>query len=1431
VQGALSLSDEVRASLAMSTVAVTICAVLDWALSAEGTRACVALSSQLSASADPDDLAAMYSLLLGSASALFALAAALAHVGASRRLRNYRLWMPFQGGDSFVVRQALGWTLFAVSQAVLWMLVLTRIELLTLRGLLFGAGAVGALAHALLLRSLHFFENERVDVRLTGLADSTLTVARLGSEIELLQRLLGAADQPLVARVLSSVLAQLEERAAAASVPHAQPFHVQLSARALQLVNLCLILVSACSTFVADALRATQPQIAQVLLAVGAGLAVYTSAFSHAFLGRLFHPSYRTFQPFVGSRDYVLLQAVGWTLLGTSLVAALTILYAQVEAVALDGAVATVGVGLFLAQLLLAISLFAYRPPEPAAAAEAGGDAARVPVAEWSVRVAGIGRLQATHGQAIAVVMSLVALVLFMIADLAPARLGANGVIIGVPTAPIVACALVALCGSVGVTYLISCTQMPCRVDIHDAPQQPQQEAAEAEAAAEAAADGGNLGDGGHAHSAAVPQAADASQDGTLATSDAGASAGAAGGEAAEAAEVTEVTEVDEVGAALARALPRSEPRSELSVSSADVTVVFAGGGRFLVPHIFGCAILSLTFLRAALVELHRFEKQASGQNTLTGLAGLAAIALMLCSQGTASAEPRGSERKARSSADMLIHLDTLPAQLLCSLGGGLGGARFDRRALCRIARAFCWRLLNLGLAPLTAAAALAAALATRDFEPTADGAPRALPGAAELASRLVGGAVGGAHASGDGVGGGARASAALLLRLARGNGTEPSAWPLALAAARASPPSASLYQTATWLARATARLLNALSPGKAFVLGMALSAAALVARLALATAQDAARAPAARRAAALAAPRRGRAADGAAALRRRRARSASEIDPTPRSSLEHALAKSAGSLAHGIARLRAHTSAEHLAARALALLRGVDAAPRAAAAAAAAEGPAAASARADAAGWPSAGAEATAADAAAWPCTEATADAALPDAADARCGARPSPLEMLVRCSLADTLGAHLPAAGLIELSRCSRQLRALLTPASFWRMRFVMEHGATLGLVPHRIVLPTLCVCAAQHAPPSLLATVRAALARWRSEPAADARERLGWRRACALADAGVALRYCVLCSRLDVDGDVAPEGHPDSADGEQSAQDSAPRAPPLTTAAVARSAAAAAAAACYSAWVELPDCCARPGARATAHRRCLEAAAARGGGSERVFACPSCARPLAAAERPVCGWGELLAALESEHARQYARRALLVVAAALVALWGLGTVDRLSALAAGARGGRVHDGPLAMRTVAWAVLHAMPSARAACFGAHVGCLIELLASRYAWRSIEGRGSSSHWSRAAVAASLFAFAVVEFAANSTLRLSSLHPVFALSLPSLLARPLSALCSLLFYAGAQAVLLRAWAERSTVPTPHCAEARAAAVGAQRARHPRAALAMHAIEV
>ncbi|KAJ1623058.1 hypothetical protein T492DRAFT_306730 [Pavlovales sp. CCMP2436] len=90
--------------------------------------------------------------------------------------------------------------------------------------------------------------------------------------------------------------------------PPQRPLNVLLTPRAMQLVNLCLILVSTGALLLADALRSTQPQVAQVLLATGVGLAVYTVTFSHAFLGRLFHPSYRVFQPFIGGRYYVLLQ-------------------------------------------------------------------------------------------------------------------------------------------------------------------------------------------------------------------------------------------------------------------------------------------------------------------------------------------------------------------------------------------------------------------------------------------------------------------------------------------------------------------------------------------------------------------------------------------------------------------------------------------------------------------------------------------------------------------------------------------------------------------------------------------------------------------------------------------------------------------------------------------------------------------------------------------------------------------------------------------------------------------------------------------------------------------------------------------------------------------------------------------------------------------
>ena len=70
------------------------------------------------------------------------------------------------------------------------------------------------------------------------------------------------------------------------------------------------------------------------------------------------------------------------------------------------------------------------------------------------------------------------------------------------------------------------------------------------------------------------------------------------------------------------------------------------------------------------------------------------------------------------------------------------------------------------------------------------------------------------------------------------------------------------------------------------------------------------------------------------------------------------------------------------------------------------------------------------------------------------------------------------------------------------------------------------------------------------------------------------------------------------------------------------------------------------------------------------------------------------------------------------------------------------------------------------------------------------------------AIAAALCVCAVVELSMNSAVRLRSLHPLFALTLPHALVRVLAAVCSFLFFAGAQAVLLNAWCARSIVCTP-----------------------------
>jgi len=1342
---------EMRASVVMSAFSLLTCLLVDLGNASDLLR--LPLLSHF----EYEDLVAMTSLLLASVAALFAISAALMHVGASRRLRHYQVWMPFQGGDGFVVRQALGWTMFAMSQVVLWMLVLTDIERVTLHGIVFGAGTGAACAQYLLFRSLDFFEREQVTVKLSGLADPALTVQRLSVEIELLQRLLASADQPLVSRVLQSILAQLEERAAEASShgAAARPLNVLLTPRAMQLVNLCLILVSTGALLLADALRSTQPQVAQVLLATGVGLAVYTVTFSHAFLGRLFHPSYRVFQPFIGGRYYVLLQAVGWTFFGIALVASVTIMYAQIGNVTIDGVVATVGVILFLAQLLIAISVFAYKPPndyldpspEPASlrrprSSQSYSHSSMHP-GEWTG--AG-GWIQATHGQAIALMMSLSALVLFVIADIAPARLGADGVLIGVPTAPIIVCALVGLCGSVGVTYLISCTQMPCRVAI----------------------DMGKTCDAEADETPESPPKAEHRQ-----------------------------TLIASCESALASSCESALSRPPLasSSSSSEVTLVLAGRGRFLVSHIFGCALLSLTFLRAALVELHRFETQPAGQNTRTGLSGLFAILLLLCSQSSANSQGLNSEAET-----LTIRLDSVASQLLQALGSGV-----DRRTAVRVARMLLWRL-SIGLRPLSVAAALLATLAVRERinENSGLSHPHFCAPPNLLAAEAFLYAQNGANINGT-------VSEACAV------------WPLALAAARVAPQPMTLFAVAV---RLGAPFVSFLPPGQAVILiGFLLSAAAFISRLALATRQQHANTSGSVQ------PQVGIFGSGVVL-------SESEI-PFLQS----------GILAQGLRRLRdsARHSPDQFTARALALLQGIDSTLNL---------------RSDAnflnsdesrtEGFSAAGGLSA---------IERLTDEELQDTLGTYL-----PVSQLAALSLCSkTLRSRLPPSfwrlrfvhehgpglSLPPYRMVLPTLRACAAPQRF--------PGKPLGALLAQ-QWPSLCRVSLKHAssqPPALCCESLEGI-RWkRACVLADQGATLRYCAICSHLDQDLDSPSSFFPSSLPgapVAGcDGGRGGGGGSNGGENGGGDGGGEVERARKAIRATEWLAIA-----SEWVVLPDCpqhaplsalqnSLRSGGEGkegqrqllraeggkdgegrqweqaagrpkpvTVHRACLERAASvrEGRATTSIFACPCCAAPLRVGERPARSWAELFGALEAADVRPYARCTLLLVAAVLIGLWALELACVLAEHRDDLVDSRSHSfsdsayttgvGELnavrALRAVLGAVV---PHARRMCFAVHLGALFELLASRHAWSAIaSARSASEHARHVAIAAALCVCAVVELSTHSAVRLRSLHPLFALALPHALACVLAAVCSLLFFAVTEAVLLNAWCARSVVLTP-----------------------------
>lgn len=299
-----------------------------------------------------------------------AVAVAATHAS-GRKLKGWHMFQPFAGGTAFVVAQAQGWT--AYGTALLAQIVLLRNPDAS-RGLFTVPAGTVLLAHEALSYSLGLFEPSTFTTS-SGKAFS-------GSSAGAAAVALGAAALLIGADVLRS-----------------QPAHASL---------------------------------AQTLLMCGTAAVAVAAAITIAVGRRRYGTAYRVFQPFAGGPEFILLQAIGWTLCGVALLVLGTCVHVGARNVQVDGLLPGAVIAALFAHGSLIASTSRFVPPSRVTAAKR---------TVWDM-------LPWRHVFSALVAVSQCAL--FVVADLTLATFGPS-----FPALPLVAAATVIVFASVPVSFWI----------------------------------------------------------------------------------------------------------------------------------------------------------------------------------------------------------------------------------------------------------------------------------------------------------------------------------------------------------------------------------------------------------------------------------------------------------------------------------------------------------------------------------------------------------------------------------------------------------------------------------------------------------------------------------------------------------------------------------------------------------------------------------------------------------------------------------------------------------------------------------------------------------------------------------------------------------------------------------------------------------------
>lgn len=239
------------------------------------------------------------------------------HVAGHFQFVRYKLWQPFDGPLPFVVAQSFGWLIYA-STLMMASVATWATDKIEVDGLLSFMGFLSVGGQYLLKTSLRLFGEEEKESKKIPVIVKKPKFASGG-----VLAAMGLAIGGQALFIIADVLSETNDNDTNSNNKNSNiSNHASLSV--LMMVFGCFALLLAC--------------------------------FITHYAGMLMHEGFKWWQPFEGGRRFVLMQVVGWGILGVDvLISAVTAL--QMEKVPASGLISLLGSLGLIAQLILAASL------------------------------------------------------------------------------------------------------------------------------------------------------------------------------------------------------------------------------------------------------------------------------------------------------------------------------------------------------------------------------------------------------------------------------------------------------------------------------------------------------------------------------------------------------------------------------------------------------------------------------------------------------------------------------------------------------------------------------------------------------------------------------------------------------------------------------------------------------------------------------------------------------------------------------------------------------------------------------------------------------------------------------------------------------------------------------------------------------------------